>query len=87
VCGNLDVFREEDPQRDGAILIQPSDEDALHRALITVIDDDELRAALGARARERARNFTWAMNAQQTLDAYAAAAERWSSKGSPDGHS
>jgi glycosyltransferase involved in cell wall biosynthesis/GT2 family glycosyltransferase len=76
VCGNLDVFAPEDPQRDGAILIPPNDERALYRALLLLVDDAELRLALGARARERARQFTWAHNAEQTLGAYSAAIKR-----------
>ncbi|MGA2928034.1 MAG: glycosyltransferase [Solirubrobacteraceae bacterium] len=86
LCGNLDVFRSEDPKRDGAILIPPSDTEALHKALLEVVDDGELRAALGASARERARRFTWAANAEQTVAAYSAATKRWASTGSPDGH-
>jgi glycosyltransferase involved in cell wall biosynthesis/predicted O-methyltransferase YrrM len=70
VCGNLDVFRPEDPQRDGAILFPPNESDALYRALLAVVDDPGLRDALGARARERARQFTWARNAEQALAGY-----------------
>jgi glycosyltransferase involved in cell wall biosynthesis/predicted O-methyltransferase YrrM len=73
VSGNLDVFRLDDPQRDGAVLIPPNDADALYRALLTLVDDDELRGALGARARERARRFSWARTAQQELTAFQAA--------------
>jgi glycosyltransferase involved in cell wall biosynthesis len=76
VCGNLDVFRPDDPQRDGAILVAPNDADALHRALAALADDSELRSKLGARARERARNFTWGGNAEQTVAAYVSAIER-----------
>jgi glycosyltransferase involved in cell wall biosynthesis len=76
VCGNLDVFRPEDPNHDGGILVPPNDAGALYRALLTLVDNDELRATLGARARERARNFTWGANADQSLNAYSAAIER-----------
>lgn len=76
VCGNLDVFRPPDPQRDGALLVPPNDPDALYRALLTVVDDDRLRSTLGARARERARHFTWRRNAEQTLEAFATAVDR-----------
>jgi glycosyltransferase involved in cell wall biosynthesis/predicted O-methyltransferase YrrM len=86
VCGNLDVFRPDDPGRDGAILVPPNDANALHRALITLVDDDALRAALGASARERSRHFTWAANAEQAVAAYAAAIDRHFSRGSPDGY-
>jgi glycosyltransferase involved in cell wall biosynthesis len=76
VSGSLDVFRPEDPRRDGAILTPAGDADALHRSLIELADDADLRATLGARARERARRFTWASNADRTLVAYSAALER-----------
>lgn len=77
ICGNLDMFRPDDPRRDGAILIPPNDADALYRALLALVDDGDLRFALGARARERAREFTWGSNAERTLAAYAAALDRW----------
>lgn len=70
VSGNLDLFRPDDPGRDGGVLVPHSDVDALHRALVTVIDDAELRLTLGARARERARNFTWTRCAEQAVTAY-----------------
>jgi glycosyltransferase involved in cell wall biosynthesis len=76
VCGILDVFRPEDPQRDGAILVPASDADALYRALSTLAADGELRWRLGALARERARNFKWASNAERTIAAYVSAIER-----------
>lgn len=81
LCGNLDVFRPDEPQRDGAILIPPNDTDALYGALVTLIDDGELRSVLGARARARAREFTWARNADRTLAAYSAAVGRWQPRG------
>jgi glycosyltransferase involved in cell wall biosynthesis/GT2 family glycosyltransferase/predicted O-methyltransferase YrrM len=95
LCGNLDVFRPEDPQSDGAILIPPNDPDALYRALIRLVDDGELRAALAVNARARARSFTWGATAEQALAAYSAAIERRDGalapthrpQGSPDGHS
>lgn len=76
VCGNLDMFRPDDPLRDGAILIPPNDAEALYHALVTLVDDGALRFALGARARDRAREFTWARNAERTLAAYASALDR-----------
>ncbi len=76
VCGNLDVFRPADPQNDGAVLVPPSESVALYRALLALVDDGELRDALGQRARERARHFTWARSSHQAISAYAAAIER-----------
>jgi glycosyltransferase involved in cell wall biosynthesis len=83
ICGNLDVFRPDNPQRDGAILIPPNDAEGLYRALITLVDDRELRATLGARARERARHFTWARSAHQALNAYLDALDRRAQSASP----
>lgn len=82
ICGNLDVFRPDDPQRDGAVLIPSSDSDALYRALAKLVTDQALRAALGIRARERAREFTWARNGEQALVAYAGAIRRSRIRGS-----
>ncbi len=76
VCGSLDLFRPSDPKRDGALLIPPNDARALYAALLTLVDDSQLRATLGARARERAREFTWTDNARRSLDAYLGALER-----------
>jgi glycosyltransferase involved in cell wall biosynthesis len=76
VCGNLDMFRAQNPRQDGALLTPPNDADALYRALLTLVDDDDLRSELGARARERAREFTWARNAERTLAAYTGALTR-----------
>lgn len=76
VCGNLDVFRPDDPHRDGAILVPPSDVNALHRALVMLATDGRLRETLGARARARARHFSWARTADQSLTAYHAAVLR-----------
>jgi glycosyltransferase involved in cell wall biosynthesis len=76
VSGNLDVFRPGDPERDGAILVPPNDPDALYRALLILVDDRELRDTLGVRARERARHFTWAGNAEQAFAAYRGAIAR-----------
>jgi glycosyltransferase involved in cell wall biosynthesis len=81
VCGNLDVFRPADPRRDGAILTAPNDAESLYRAIIELVDHGELRAELGARARERAREFTWARNAEQTVAAYNAAHDRHVTRG------
>lgn len=73
LCGNLDVFRPDDPERDGALLIPPHDPDALYCALRRLLEDDALRAKLGDRARQRVRGFTWKHTADQCLLAYRAA--------------
>jgi glycosyltransferase involved in cell wall biosynthesis len=76
VCGNLDVFRPDDPQRDGAMLVPPSDPDALYEALVGLVDDPVLRKTLGHRARERARHFSWSDTAERSVEAYVAANDR-----------
>ncbi len=76
VGGNLDVFRPDDPESDGAILVPANDADALYGALSTLAADGELRWKLGALARERARSFSWGSNAEQTMAAYVSAIER-----------
>ncbi|MEM9168055.1 MAG: glycosyltransferase family 4 protein [Pseudomonadota bacterium] len=50
-----------------AVLFDPADQDALPRALAALIDDDGLRARLGAAARETLlrRKLTWAHNAER----------------------
>lgn len=70
VCGNLDIFRADDPERDGALLVAPGDADALADALLRLAGDARLRADLGVRARERARQFTWQQGTQRLLTAY-----------------
>lgn len=57
---------------DAALLIDPSDVDALAGALAAVLDDDELADRLRARGRERAATYTWDRTASGTVDAYAA---------------
>jgi glycosyltransferase involved in cell wall biosynthesis len=76
ICGMLDVFRAEDPEADGARLVTPSGAEALYRVLEPLVADAEARRALGDRARSRARCFTWARTAEQSIAAYAAAIER-----------
>jgi glycosyltransferase involved in cell wall biosynthesis len=76
VCGNLDVFRPDDPERDGAMLVAPSDPDALYEALVGLVDDPALRRTLGHRARDRARRFSWSDTAERSVEAYVAAIDR-----------
>jgi glycosyltransferase involved in cell wall biosynthesis len=55
---------------DAAILIHPSDQQALGLALRRVLDDPELRRELSQRGLERAKQFTWEGTAQRTLEVY-----------------
>jgi glycosyltransferase involved in cell wall biosynthesis len=48
---------------DAALRVAPGDAGALARALLRIAGDDELRARLGAAARERAAAYTWERSA------------------------
>ena len=58
---------------DAALLVAPDDEGALGRALERVAHDAPLRADLVARGLARARHFTWARCAEETVSVYRAA--------------
>lgn len=76
VCGNIDFIREAEPLGDGGLLIPPHDAAALVGAVERLIRDPVLRLTLGARARERARRFTWADTADRMEQAYRRAIPR-----------
>src|SRR5581483_6459428 len=62
-----------DAIRDGetGVLVPPGDVDALRAELERLLDDAELRARLGAAAREHAREaFSWAAATDATLAVY-----------------
>jgi glycosyltransferase involved in cell wall biosynthesis len=61
---------------DAALLVDPLDVDDIAGALGRLLDDPGLAADLGARARARAADFTWARTAEGTVAAYHAAVER-----------
>lgn len=69
VCGHLDFFRPDDPQRDGGILVPRGDPGALEAALTKLIKDRALRLKLGDLARMRARQFTWTHSGAQISNA------------------
>jgi glycosyltransferase involved in cell wall biosynthesis len=73
VCGNVDFFREDDPTRDGALLVPAHDSASLVAALERLISDHDLRVMLGNRARARAREFTWEYTAECAELGYRAA--------------
>ena len=53
------------------LLVAPESADALHRAMVTLIDDADLRAKLGAAARDRMQNeFSIATMADRHLELY-----------------
>ncbi len=52
------------------VLVEPRDPPALAGALLAVLEDDELRASLGAAGRQRAGNFSWDRSANQLVSVY-----------------
>jgi glycosyltransferase involved in cell wall biosynthesis len=58
---------------DAGVLVEPTDAAAMADALGALLRDAPLRARLRERGRQRARGFTWARTAQQTVAAYAVA--------------
>jgi glycosyltransferase involved in cell wall biosynthesis len=72
VTSDLPVFREYlVPGRD-ALLVSVGDVDALADALLAVLTDEPLRAALVAAGSDVVGRFTWAASARRHLDIYAA---------------
>jgi glycosyltransferase involved in cell wall biosynthesis len=59
---------------DGALLVDPTDTEAVATALERTLTDGELRAELRRRGLQRAAQFTWDAAAQRTLAAYSQAA-------------
>ena len=54
-----------------ALLVEPGNVGELAAAIVKLIESDELRTRLGARAREVAeREHTWMHNARRVLEAY-----------------
>jgi len=57
--------------RETALLVQSGNVEELAAAIVKLIESEELRKRLGARAREVAeKEHTWMHNAQRVLDAY-----------------
>lgn len=55
---------------EAALLVSPTDIEALAEALWLGLDDSELRETLRARGWEQCRRFTWSASAQQLLASY-----------------
>ena len=55
---------------DAAPLVRPGDVDGLAAALASVLDDDEVHAALAAKGRRQAARFTWDACADGLVDLY-----------------
>ncbi|MCS6801144.1 MAG: glycosyltransferase family 1 protein [Chloroflexota bacterium] len=61
---------------DACELVPPDDEEALASALARLMADEQRRAELRARGRERARLFTWERTARATARAYSRVLDR-----------
>jgi glycosyltransferase involved in cell wall biosynthesis len=55
---------------DAGLMIDPKDEDGLCQAMLDVITDGNLRRQLSAKGLERAKQFSWANCAEQTVTLY-----------------
>jgi glycogen synthase len=69
VLGDVPSLRE--VWGDAALYVQPEDHEALHAALMRLIDDPPLRQQMALKAWERARHFTPARMVDAYLSAYA----------------
>jgi alpha-1,3-rhamnosyl/mannosyltransferase len=68
VCSDIPVLRE--VVGDAARLAPPDDVDAWSRALTEVLMDEQLRADLVARGRERVVTYSWDRCADETAAVY-----------------
>jgi glycosyltransferase involved in cell wall biosynthesis len=59
---------------DAGLIVAPDDPAMLAEAMQRLAEDGSLREALAAKARARARLFTWSRAAEQTLEVYRQAA-------------
>jgi glycosyltransferase involved in cell wall biosynthesis len=73
IAGNYSAA--EEVLGDAALLVDPTDVDAIADALVRLARDDELRRSLAFAGRAHAAAFTWERTARVTLDAYKAALE------------
>ncbi|MGF1570735.1 MAG: glycosyltransferase family 4 protein [Nodosilinea sp.] len=60
---------------DAGIMVDPTDEDAFCQAILNLLKDQTLHADLSQRGLARAKQFSWAKCAQQTVEVYKIAAE------------
>ena len=71
VCSDIRGFDEVVQHEREALMVRPGDASALADGLMRVLDDDALRARLGAAGRERALQFDWERVTDRVLDVYA----------------
>jgi len=55
---------------DAALLVDPEDYESLLAGILKLLTEPDLRAELGTRGRQRARQFTWQKTAEATFWAY-----------------
>jgi glycosyltransferase involved in cell wall biosynthesis len=55
---------------DGAILVDPKDEDGIARAMDALLQSTSLRQSLSKKALDRSAQFEWSKTARQTLEVY-----------------
>jgi glycosyltransferase involved in cell wall biosynthesis len=71
VASRLGQIGEVLDDQETALLVEPGNVRELAEALVKLVESDDLRARLGAKAREVAeREYTWKHNAQRVLQAY-----------------
>jgi glycosyltransferase involved in cell wall biosynthesis len=71
VASRLGQIGEVLEDRETALLVEPGNVEELAAAIVKLVESQELRKSLGARAREVAeKEHTWMHNAQRVLDAY-----------------
>jgi len=71
VASRLGQIGEVLEDRETALLVEPGNVEELAAAIVKLVESEELRKSLGARAREVAeKEHTWMHNAQRVLDAY-----------------
>jgi glycosyltransferase involved in cell wall biosynthesis len=58
--------------QDAALYVRPNDEKGFAQAIVTLMDDEEMRRQMGKRGRERVeRELHWGIVKQNLLNAYA----------------
>jgi glycosyltransferase involved in cell wall biosynthesis len=68
VCGNRSSLPE--VAGDAALLVDPTDTDAIAAALRRVLEDDDLRRSLSEKSLIQATTFSWQRTAAETLAVY-----------------
>ncbi len=56
--------------KDAGLLVPPEDVDGWRKALAELVDNEEERAALAARGKERAAQYSWEQSARETMEFY-----------------